>query len=74
MAGTCIPHSLEAVLANPRLAVEKENPDERYVSRGYELYDTARWYSRVFKYRIRSDYRRDNRFGWKKVRKPKQAA
>ncbi|MDE3058748.1 MAG: methyltransferase domain-containing protein [Bacteroidota bacterium] len=50
MANTLIPLSLEEILKNPSFAKPKENPDERYVKRNYQMYDTAFWYSRVFRY------------------------
>ncbi len=52
MANTVIPHALGELLRNPSLAVDKEQPDERYRARGYRLYDTAFWYSRVERYRV----------------------
>jgi SAM-dependent methyltransferase len=51
-ANTCIPHSLEEVLRAPHLAVDKANPDERYRRRGYELYDTHRFYRLVDRYAV----------------------
>jgi SAM-dependent methyltransferase len=50
----CIPRSLNEVLENPKLAEEKRNPDARYLARGYNLYGTEFWFSRVFKYAVRS--------------------
>ena len=58
MANTVIPHDLSEVLQHTSLAREKDNPDERYVERGYHLYDTQFWYSRVYKYIIRNDINR----------------
>jgi hypothetical protein len=52
MAGTVIPFALHEVLRQPELAVAKAGPDERYRERGYDLYDTAFWYSRVARYQI----------------------
>lgn len=54
-ANTFIPHSFKALLKQPELAKEKEDPDERYRERNYSLYDTEFWYRRVFKYAIRSN-------------------
>jgi SAM-dependent methyltransferase len=51
MAGTLVPHSLAEVLEQPELAVGRGAPDERYATRGYSLYDTAFWYSRITRYR-----------------------
>ena len=33
-------------------AVRKEHPDSRYEARGYDLYDTEYWYSRVRRYAV----------------------
>ena len=55
MAGVFFPHALSDLLQNPTLAGEKENPDERYATRGYHLYASSFWYSRVFKYAIRKN-------------------
>jgi SAM-dependent methyltransferase len=52
-----IPHSLDDLLRRPGLATPREEPDARYRERGYELYDTAFWYSRVARYAVRSDHR-----------------
>jgi SAM-dependent methyltransferase len=57
MANLVIPHSLEAVLQDPRLAVPSSDPDERYRSRGYELYTTQEWYGRVTEYWLRKHQR-----------------
>ena len=73
MANTCIPHSLSEVLTHPELARAKENPDERYVSRGYEMYDTEFWYDRVYKYALRDDYRK-RIFFWRNVNRRRFAA
>jgi len=54
MANTVIPYPLADVLSNPELAVEKKEQDSRYKERGYYFYDTSYWYSRVFRYAIRS--------------------
>jgi ubiquinone/menaquinone biosynthesis C-methylase UbiE len=55
MANTLIPHALAEVLANPALAPPKAAPDARYQERGYWLYDSEFFYSRIVKYRIRRD-------------------
>lgn len=55
MANTLISGSLEDVLKNPAIAAPKVNPDMRYAERGYHLYDTEFWYSRVVKYVLRRD-------------------
>ncbi|MFN8006075.1 MAG: hypothetical protein U0V70_03410 [Terriglobia bacterium] len=55
MANTYLPYSVEELLKDPNLARAKANPDLRYRERHYELYDTAEWYSRVYKYALRSD-------------------
>ena len=55
MANTCIPHGLQELLKHPELAKPKPSPDSRYKERCYFLYDTAAWYSRVYKYAVRSD-------------------
>jgi O-antigen/teichoic acid export membrane protein/trans-aconitate methyltransferase len=52
-----IPRSLEDVLRQPELAAPRPHPDARYRERGYELYDTAFWYSRVARYAMRPDHR-----------------
>jgi SAM-dependent methyltransferase len=52
MAGTIIPHGIDELLAHPDLATGRVDPDERYVQRGYALYDTAFWYSRVSRFRV----------------------
>ncbi|HUG92746.1 MAG TPA: methyltransferase domain-containing protein, partial [Planctomycetaceae bacterium] len=54
MANLVIPHSLEAVLADPGLAPPPPGPDERFRSRGYELYTTREWYSRVTEFWLRT--------------------
>jgi SAM-dependent methyltransferase len=54
-ANTCIPYSLEELTASPHLAVEKADPDERYLAQGYHLYDTSYWYERIYKYAYRSE-------------------
>lgn len=54
MTNTCISVSLSEVLKNPSFAMDKENPDSRYRARNYCWYDTNFWYSRVFKYCVRS--------------------
>jgi ubiquinone/menaquinone biosynthesis C-methylase UbiE len=54
MANTVIPYPLADVLSQPELAEEKKEQDSRYKERGYCLYDTSYWYSRVFRYAIRS--------------------
>jgi hypothetical protein len=56
-ADTVIPHPLDEVLRHPSLALAKEHPDRRYQERGYNLYDTAFWYSRVARYAVRTDHR-----------------
>jgi SAM-dependent methyltransferase len=52
MANTVIPHSLAELLRRPELARGNPNPDERYRARGYELYDTGFWYSRVTRFQV----------------------
>ncbi len=65
MANTLIPFSFVELLKQPGLAKPKENPDTRYQQRGYHLYDTEFWYSRVSKYAIRSSPRQKI-FVWRK--------
>lgn len=55
MANTVIPHSMNRVYKYPELAQAKQNEDVRYRQRGYFMYDTSFWYSRVFKYAVRSN-------------------
>ena len=62
MANTFIPHAVTELFRRPELAVPKGAPDDRYVSRGYHLYDTAFWYSRVFRYAVRSRIEETHRF------------
>ncbi len=65
MAHTFIPYSLSEVLRHPDLAKDKDNPDARYITRRYSMYDTEFWYSRVFKYAVRLHVKRPIVF-WKK--------
>jgi hypothetical protein len=55
MANTCHPHRVEELLRDPGLARAKASPDERYLARNYELYDTAEWYRRVVQYKLRRE-------------------
>lgn len=52
MAGTVTEHSLAELIDRPALATGRRDPDERYAERGYALYDTVYWYSRVSRYRV----------------------
>jgi hypothetical protein len=67
MANTLIPSSFADVLKEPELAIPKQHPDKRYQERGYQLYDTEFWYSRVFKYAVR-DNPKEKIFFWKRVK------
>jgi len=58
MTDTVIPHPLADVLADPLLATPKPNPDDRYASGRYHLYDTGYWYSRVRRYSVGDTPRR----------------
>ena len=70
MANTVIPASIAEVLKNPALAAPKASPDTRYTERGYSLYDTEFWYSRVVKYVLRRDPRNAvRRWQWRRNRK-----
>ena len=70
MANTLIPYSIAEVLKNPALAAPKMNPDSRYTERGYHLYDTEFWYSRVVKYVLRRDpASRARRWHWRRNQK-----
>jgi len=55
MANIVIPYSFKEIIKNPSLAEEIIAPDSRYVERGYFMYTTSFWYSKVFKYQVRSD-------------------
>jgi SAM-dependent methyltransferase len=66
MANTCIPFPVKAVLATPGLAAPKADPDERYASHQYALYDTAEWYRRVYRYRIQPRYPQCAFFAWRR--------
>lgn len=67
MTNTVIPYPLADVLSHPELVVEKKDQDTRYKEREYHLYDTSFWYSRVFRYAVRSKV--DERFvRWRKNR------
>jgi trans-aconitate methyltransferase len=55
-SNTLIPHAFAEVLAKPRLAAPKQNPDERYLVRRYAQYSTSEWYRRVVEYCLRADY------------------
>jgi SAM-dependent methyltransferase len=57
MANVFFPHALSDLLANPDLAEETKNPDERYAARGYHLYASPFWYRRVVKYAVRGNIR-----------------
>jgi len=52
MAGTVIPHPVAELLRHPELASGRTDPDERHAERGYALYDSAFWYSRVARYQV----------------------
>jgi ubiquinone/menaquinone biosynthesis C-methylase UbiE len=54
MVNTCIPYSIDEIIKHPELARKKEDPDSRYISREYNLYDTEYWYRRVVRYAKRS--------------------
>ncbi len=62
MANTFIPHAVSEIFRRPELAVGKDAPDDRYVARGYHLYDTAFWYKRVVRYAVRSRIGEKHRF------------
>lgn len=53
MANVRFPGSVADVLRHPELADVNRVPDERYRSRGYDLYATSVWYSRVTKIDVR---------------------
>ncbi len=53
MANVRFPSSLAELLRNPTLADIDRVRDERYQSRGYDLYATSFWYSRVRKVDLR---------------------
>ncbi len=65
MANTCIPYAIAELVRQPALAKAKAEPDERYLARGYKLYDTDFWYQRVYQYAARPDIR--GKFNWIKV-------
>jgi ubiquinone/menaquinone biosynthesis C-methylase UbiE len=52
MADVVFETDLATLIRNPRLAGLKRDADERFVSRGYELYATSYLYERVFKYSV----------------------
>jgi SAM-dependent methyltransferase len=52
MAGTVLDHPLRELLAHPGLAKGRIDPDARHERRGYRLYDSEFWYSRVRRYRL----------------------
>jgi hypothetical protein len=52
MAGTVLEHPLRELLAHPELATGRDDPDARHDQRGYQLYDSAFWYSRVRRFRL----------------------
>jgi hypothetical protein len=54
MVNTYLPCSIDEIIKHPELAKEKEDPDSRYISREYNLYDTEYWYRRVVRYAKRS--------------------
>ena len=62
MANTIIPYAVSDIIRRPELAVAKEAPNDQYVARGYHLYDTAFWYSRVVRYAVRSRIEEKHRF------------
>ena len=62
MANTFIPIAVTELFRRPELAMPKGAPDDRYASRGYHLYDTAFWYSRVIRYAVRSRIEETHRF------------
>jgi O-antigen/teichoic acid export membrane protein/ubiquinone/menaquinone biosynthesis C-methylase UbiE len=72
MANTFIPYSSEQVFAAPDLVKSNETPDERYRARGYHLYATEYWYSRVFMYCIRT--KPTQRPRWRSVACPKRVS
>jgi SAM-dependent methyltransferase len=47
MSNVIIPHPLLDVIAKPALVTVPDDPDERWRERGYALYATDYWYSRV---------------------------
>jgi hypothetical protein len=53
MACTVIPHPLMEILEHPALATGRTETDARHAERGYALYDTGFWYSRVTRFRVR---------------------
>src|SRR5207248_172661 len=55
MAGVWFEASLADLLADPSLADVERERDERYSERGYDLYATSFWYSRVRRVAIRRD-------------------
>jgi hypothetical protein len=69
MCETVIPFSLAELLAEPGRAAPKPDPDERYLQREYELYDTAEWYARVRRVALRRSPRaRIYPWSWRRVR------
>jgi hypothetical protein len=57
MANVVFPHSLEALLRDPALAVAEGMRDARYEQRGYDLYASPFWYERVTRYALRRNAR-----------------
>jgi hypothetical protein len=54
MVNIYLPYSIDEIIRHPELAKKKANPDSRYISRAYNLYDTEYWYRRVVRYAKRS--------------------
>jgi SAM-dependent methyltransferase len=68
MSNTAFPYSLDELLEDPALADLPANRDERCAARGYHLYNTSYWYSRV----TETSRRRNTRWPsvvWEKNRK-----
>jgi SAM-dependent methyltransferase/O-antigen/teichoic acid export membrane protein len=62
MAGVCFDASIAELAADPARADTAREHDERYRSRGYDLYATAFWYSRLRRVAFRTDPQAEHRF------------
>lgn len=54
MTNRILPFSFEELVRSPTLATARPDVDERYRHREYHLYDSEYWFSRIFKYAVRS--------------------
>lgn len=68
MANTFFPYSIDELLQNPKLADVHANVDSRCQERGYNLYNTSYWYSRVTKISRRRNMKFPSLL-WRRVRK-----